>query len=87
MTYAKLSILFAEETLGWHRRVIAWKSFLALTQGERNALKTVASGKGGSVSIVQLSKLKSFDLVDHDGRAIVLTAHGRAVEALVDRTR
>ena len=61
--------------------------FLALTQGERNALKTVASGKGGSVSIVQLSKLKSFDLVDNDGRAIVLTTHGRAVEALVDRTR
>jgi hypothetical protein len=61
--------------------------FLALTQGERNALKVVASGKGGTVSIVQLSKLKSFDLVHHDGRDIMLTTNGRAVLALVDRTR
>jgi hypothetical protein len=41
--------------------------FLALTQGERNALKAVASGMVGTVSILQLGKLRSLDLVHHDG--------------------
>jgi superfamily II helicase len=60
--------------------------FLALTQGERNALKAVASGMVGTVSILQLGKLRSLDLVHHDGRNIALTSNGRAVVDLVDRT-
>ena len=56
---------------------------LALTQGERHALKAVASGKMGMASIVQLGKLKSLDLIDRDGRNIALTANGRAVMAFV----
>ena len=60
--------------------------FLALTQAERNALKAVASGMVGTVSILQLGKLKSLDLVHHDGRNIALTTDGRAVVGLVDRT-
>jgi predicted transcriptional regulator len=61
--------------------------FLALTQGERNALKAVASGMVGTVNLVQLGKLKSLDLVHHDGRNIALTTEGQAVVALIDRTR
>jgi hypothetical protein len=60
--------------------------FLALTQAERTALKTVAAGKIGTVSIAQLAKFKSLDLLHHDGRNIALTTNGRAVVALVDRT-
>ena len=61
--------------------------FLALTQGDRNALKAVASGMVGTVSILQLGKLRSLDLVHHDGRNIALTSNGGAVVALVDRAR
>jgi hypothetical protein len=57
--------------------------FLALTQGDRHALKAVASGKTGRVSIGQLGKLKSLDLIDHHGRDFALTANGRAVVAFV----
>jgi len=60
--------------------------FLALTQGERNALKAVASGMVGTVSILQLGKLRSLDLIHHDGRNVALTTNGRAVVDLVDRT-
>ena len=60
--------------------------FLALTQGERNALKAVASGMVGTVSILQLGKLRSLNLIHHDGRNIALTTDGRAVVDLVDRT-
>ena len=60
--------------------------FLALTQGERNALKAVADGMVGTVSIQHLGKLKALELVDHDGRKVALTTEGRAVVALVDRT-
>ena len=59
---------------------------LALTQAECTSLKAVASGKIGTVSILQLGKLKSLDLVHHDGRNIALTTDGRAVVDLVDRT-
>ena len=61
--------------------------FLALTQAERNALKAVASGMVGTVSILQLGKLRSLDLVHHDGSKIALTANGGAVVALVDGAR
>ena len=57
--------------------------FLALTQGERHALKAVACGRRGTVSLVQLGKLKSLDLIDRVGRHLVLTANGRAVVAFV----
>ena len=57
--------------------------FLALTQGERHALKAVASGKFGMASIVQLGKLKALDLIDRHGRNLALTANGRAVVAFV----
>ena len=60
--------------------------FLALTQGDRNALKAVASGMVGTVSILQLGKLRSLDLIHHDGRNVALTTNGRAVVDLVDRT-
>ena len=60
--------------------------FLALTQGERNALKAVASGMVGTVSILQLGKLRSLNLIHHDGRNIALTTDGRGVVDLVDRT-
>jgi len=60
--------------------------FLALTQAERNALKAVASGMVGTVSILQLGKLRSLDLIHHDGRNVALTTDGRAVVDLVDRT-
>jgi hypothetical protein len=57
--------------------------FLALTQGERHALKAVASGRRGTFSLVQLGKLKSLDLIDRDGRHLMLTANGRKVVAFV----
>ena len=57
--------------------------FLALTQGERHALKAVAAGRRGTVNLVQLGKLKSLDLIDRDGRNLTLTANGRAVVAFV----
>ena len=60
--------------------------FLALTQAERNALRAVASGMVGTVSILQLGKLRPLDLVHHDGRNIALPTDGRAVMALVERT-
>ena len=61
--------------------------FLTLTQGERNALKAVASGMVGTVSLLHLGKLKSLELIRRDGRNIALTTKGRAVVALVDRSR
>ena len=60
--------------------------FLALTQGERNALKAVASGMVGTVSILQLGRLWSHELILHNGRNIALTTDGQTVVDLVDRT-
>ncbi len=55
--------------------------FLTLTQGEREALQAIASGRIGLVSIPLLGKLKALDLIHHDGRGIILTARGQAIAA------
>ena len=49
---------------------------VAMTKEERNALKAIASGKAGTVYAAELGKLKSLDLVRHDGREISLTSSG-----------
>jgi len=61
--------------------------FASLSQEELNALNAIAAGKIGTVSITQLGKLKSLELIHHDGRNVALTTNGQAVVALVDRTR
>ena len=53
--------------------------FAKLTHDERDALRAIAAGQIGSVSIAQLVKLKSLDLIDHDGLAIALTGKCREI--------
>ena len=53
--------------------------FASLSQEELNALKAIAAGTIGTVSIMQLAKLKSLDLIHDVGRGIALTVDGLAV--------
>jgi len=53
--------------------------FASLSQEELNALNAIAAGKIGTVSITQLGKLKSFDLIHHDGLVITVTGKGREI--------
>ena len=53
--------------------------FAKLTHMERNALRAIAAGQIGTVSIPQLGKLKSLDLIHHDGLGIALTGKGREI--------
>ena len=53
--------------------------FASLSQEELNALNAIAASKIGTVSITQLGKLKSLDLIHDVGRGIALTADGLAV--------
>jgi hypothetical protein len=53
--------------------------FVKLTPEERNALKAIATGQVGTVSIAQLGSLKSFDLIHHDGVGISLTGKAREI--------
>ena len=38
-----------------------------------------AAGQSGTVSIAELAKLKSLDLIHQDGLGIALTGNGRAI--------
>ena len=51
----------------------------ALTQAERKALKAIASGQILEVSLRELGKLKSLDLIQHGERGISLTPAGLAI--------
>ena len=53
--------------------------FAKLTHDERNALRAIAAGQVGTVNIEQLGKLKSFDLIHHDGLGVKLTGKGREI--------
>ena len=55
------------------------KIFAKLTHMERNALSAIAAGQVGTVSIAELAKLKSLDLIHQDGLGIALTGNGRAI--------
>ena len=56
--------------------------FAKLTHMERNALSAIAAGQVGTVSIAELAKLKSLDLIHHDGSSITLTGKGREIADL-----
>ena len=53
--------------------------FAKLTHVERNALRAIAAGQGGTVGIAQLNKLRALDLVHQDGLGISLTGKGREI--------
>ena len=56
--------------------------FGKLTQGERDALRAIAVGQIGPVTLTQLVTLKSRDLIHQDGLSITLTAKSREVADL-----
>jgi len=56
--------------------------FATLTREERDALSAIAAGQTGTVSIAKLGRLKSLDLIHHDGSSITLTGKGREIADL-----
>ena len=59
---------------------VRWPQVLEeLTPKQRNYLKSIASGKAGTLSFAELGKLKSLDLIHHDGHSIALTSSGQVI--------
>ena len=53
--------------------------FAKLTHEERDALRAIAVGQIGPVTLTQLVTLKSLDLIHQDGLGISLTGKGREI--------